>query len=242
MKSSPIKLIILLVSIVAIIAIGAGSFALAYWSGSPIQEISGSDAATVDNSENATTKYLIFAPLDTFDDDYCFEYVDGTGWVLKYEYGDDYVINGGANQAGSRAALDAEDEDEAAIIDEIEDALSVVNHNKVKVVGYIGTLGQFENLVIPSSITWGSLTLDVTKIDIKMTEYKESMDLITGVEIPSSVTSIDGASFSGAGNLTKVYFNNTAIPASISNYAFVGLSATYYIKNNSGEYVTTSIR
>ena len=233
MKGSPIKLIILLVSIVAIIAIGAGSFALAYWSGSPIQEISGSDAATVDNSENATTKYLIFAPISDLSDDYCFEYTDANGWVLKFEYGNDYVLEGGANQAGSRASA----ENSISNADK-----ATLKENGVKVIGYIGTLGQFENLVIPSTITWDSSTINVTKIDIKMTEYKESMDLITGVEIPSSISSIDGASFSGAGNLTKVYFNNTAIPQSISAYAFVGLSATYYIKDNSGEYVPTSIR
>ena len=231
MKKFPAKILILIMAIAIILVVGAGSFALAYWSASPQVIVDGGSSTEVDNSENATTKYLIFKPIGNFDDDYCFEYSDTTGWTLKYEYGDDYILNGGANAAGSRVALDEEDETEGAIMDAIQTALTAPN-NKVKVIGYIGSLGQYENLVIPSTITWGELTLNVTEVDIKMTEYEEPMNLITGVEIPSSITAISGASFSGAYNLIKVYFKGT-LPT-IGTYCFRGMNSSivYYDSTN----------
>ena len=165
------------------------------------------------------------------DEKFCFEYSDANGWVLKYQYKEnDYVLEGGVNPAGSRAAASAAD-------------ISLVNSNvaniTLKVVGYIGTLGQFEDLVIPSSISWNSNTLSVTTVDLKMTEYAEPLNLITSVVIPASVTRIDGASFSNANNLSKVYFNNTTVPT-IGAHCFRGISPTYYKK--SGEtYITTTI-
>ena len=107
MKTAPTKLIILILAFVVIIAIAFGSFALAYWNGSPEIEVNGNNAAVVDDDENATTKYLIFAPNYEFDDDYCFEYSDASGWVLKYEYGDDYVLEGGQHNAGSRNSAES---------------------------------------------------------------------------------------------------------------------------------------
>ncbi len=236
-KKMPLKIVIFISLFAIIIAIGAGSFALAYWSGSPEQVIAGEDAVQVDNSENATTKYLIFAPIDDLSDDYCFEYSDANGWVLKFEYGADYVINGGANQAGSRASA------EASISSADKTAIKSTG---IKVIGYIGTLGQFENLVIPNSISWDSSTITVSKIEIKMTEYKESMDLITGVVIPSGFNSsngeIAGASFSGAGNLVNVYFDSETLPT-ISTYAFRGMnSGIHYYKKSGDNYVAATIR
>ena len=221
MKSTPTKLLILILALAVIIAIGAGSFALAYWSGSPELDIEQDDSATIDNDDDATFKYLIFAPISDLTTDYCFEYTDATGWVLKYEYGNDYVINGGAHKAGARVEASASAADKTAI-----------KTNGVRVIGYIGTLGQYEDLIIPSTISWDGANVEVKKINIKMTEYKESMDLITGVIIPSSITHIDGASFSGAGNLIKVKFLGT-LPV-ISSYAFVGMNANihYYDSTN----------
>ncbi|MCR4875038.1 MAG: leucine-rich repeat domain-containing protein [Clostridia bacterium] len=229
MNRRAIRLLILMLLIVAITAIAAGTFALAYWSGSPSQEIVDGDVAVVDNSENATTKYLVFEPIGTYSDDYCFEYVDGGGWVLKYEYGDDYAYEGGAHEAGSRNVANSS-------------AISEVNTSctAVRVVGYIGALGQFENVVIPSTISWNSKTLNVTIIDIKMSEYLTSMNLITGVVIPASITAINGSSFSNANNLTKVYFNNTTLPT-IATYCFRGISPTFY-KKSGDNYITTTIR
>ena len=234
MKSRTIRLLVLILLIVVISAIAVGSFALAYWSGSPTQDIIDGDVAVVDNSENATTKYLIFEPIGVFGDDYCFEYTDLDGWVLKEEYGADYVLEGGAHEAGFRNAADSS-------------AINTVNSSctAVRVVGYIGSLGQYENLVIPSSITWKvsaqtTKTLSVTIIDLKMSEYEASMNLITGVMIPASITAINGSSFTNANNLIKVYFDSTTLPT-IGTYCFRGIAPTYYKK--SGEnYITTTIR
>ena len=229
MSRRAVRVLILMILIVAIVAIAVGSFALAYWSGSPSQDIAETDVVVVDNSENATTKYLIFEPIGTYSDDYCFEYVDGSGWVLKYEYGDDYSHEGGAHDAGSRNAANSS-------------AISEVNTScvAVQVVGYIGTLGQFENVVIPSTISWNNKTLNVTLIDIKMSEYLTPMNLITGVIIPTSITAINGVSFSGANNLSKVYFNHTTLPT-IDSKSFVGISPTFY-KKSGDNYITTTIR
>lgn len=231
MKKAPVKIIFFFIALVGIVAIAASSFAFAYWNGAPQQEVSGNDAAVVDNSTNATSHYLVYAPVDSFAKDFCFEYTDANGWVLKYEYGSDYSFEGGQHPAGSRNAASAAD------ISTVSASLTAL-----KVIGYIGTLGQFENLIIESSITWNSVSYPVTQVEIKMTEYKESMDLITGVEIPSSITAINGGSFTAAGNLSKVYFNSTSLPATISTDAFVGINATYYKKNGSGEYITTNLR
>ena len=238
MKGGTIRLLILILLIVAIIAIAAGSFALAYWSGSPSQDIVDSDVITVDDDINATTKYLVFKPIGSYSDDYCFEYTDTYGWRLKYEYGDEYEFEGGSTPAGSRYVVAT-----SSILSEIS-----TNCTAVSVIGYIGTLGQFEDLVIPSTITWftnntsgTTKTLNVTTIDLKTPEYEDSLNLITSVVIPSSVTAINGVSFSGAGNLAKVYFDSTVLPATIGANCFRGINATYY-KKSSGEYITTTIR
>ena len=281
MKTS-IKALVLILMIVLIVAVITSTFARAYWTGGANTSIMGNDSTIVDNSENATSKYLIYVPVcsttayegvgylaegaynsgtyytrsgtegnytytqansyssSTFyyvatklieEDKFCFEYTDANGWVLKYQYQiNDYILEGGSNKAGSRASASAAD-------------ISLLTTNIVnvtlKVVGYIGTLGQFEDLVIPSSISWNSQTLNVTTIDLKMTEYAESLNLITSVVIPSSVTSVQGVSFSNANNLTKVYFNNTSVPT-IGTYCFRGISPTYY-KKSGDNYVTTSI-
>ena len=230
-NTAPTKIIILFVFIVLIIAIGASSFALAYWAGAPQLDLKGNDATTVNNDINATSKYLVLAPNGTYDDDYCFEYTDEYGWVLKYEYGSDYVLNGGAHKAGSRNAVDGTTQAGAAIFTAVATGVA---SNGVKVIGYTGTLGQYEDLIILDSISWnGNNNIEVNKIDIKMTEYKETMDLLTGVEIPSTIDSIDGSSFSGAGNLVKVTFKGS-LPT-IGTYCFRGMKSgiTYY--DNSGE-------
>ena len=234
MKGRTLRLLVLVLLIVVIIGIAVGSFALAYWSGSPSQDIIDSDVAVIDNSENATTKYLIFEPIGTYNDDYCFEYTDANGWVLKEEYGSDYVLEGGAHEAGARNVASSS-------------AIAEVNNSctAVRVIGYYGALGQYENLVIPSTITWKvsaqtTKTLNVTVINLKMSEYEDPMNLITGVVIPSSITRIEDASFSNANNLAKVYFDNTTLPT-IGTYCFRGITPTYYKK--SGEnFVTTTIR
>ncbi len=229
MNKVALRLLIPMLLIVAVVTIAVSSFALAYWSGSPVQDIADTDAVVVDNSENATTKYLIFEPIGTYSDDYCFEYVDGSGWLLKYEYGEDYSYEGGAHDAGSRNVADSS-------------GISEVNASctAVQVVGYIGALGQFENVIIPSTISWNNKTLNVTIIDIKMSEYLTSMNLITGVIIPASITAINGVSFSGANNLSKVYFNHTTLPT-IDAKSFVGIAPTFY-KKNGENYITTTIR
>ena len=224
------KLIVLILMIALVAIVIASTFTLAYWSGGASVPIADTDAVDVDNSENATTKYLIFAPINSYATDYCFEYTDASGWLLKYEYGADYILEGGSNKAGSRAAASASD---------ISAVSSTITG--VKVIGYIGTLGQYEDLIIPSTISWNSQTLNVTKIELNMMEYEEPLNLITSVVIPSSVTSIDGVSFTNANNLSKVYFNNTTLPT-ISQYAFRGTSTTYYKKNAGGEYITATIR
>jgi len=233
MKAS-MKLIIVIVSIIAVISIAVG-VTYAYWSGAPTLDITDSDSTEVDNSENATTKYLVFAPIPTtgtYSDDYCFEYTDANGWVLKEEYGTDYVLEGGFHNAGSRNAASSS-------------AITEVNGNisGVKVIGYIGTLGEFEDLIIPNTISWNGSTRSVTQIDLKMSEYNEPMQLITSVVIPASVTAINGVSFSGSNNLVNVYFNNVTKPATISQYAFVGMKSgiTYYVKSGD-DYVITSLR
>ena len=236
MKSTPLKLIILILAIAFIVAIGAGSFALAYWSGSPELDLSGDDATVVDNDDDATYKYLIFAPIYDFDTEYCFEYVDSAdynGYRLKYEYGSDYVLEGGSHNAGSRNSAEAEKSTTYKSTGKTIAAL--IKEYGVKVIGYIGTLGQYEDLIIPSTITWdGADDIQVKRIDIKMTEYKESMDLLAGVQIASSIDYIDGVSFTGAGNLIKVKFLGD-LPE-ISDYAFVGMNANihYYDSTDTG--------
>ncbi len=234
MKSGTIRLLVIMLLAIAISAIAVGSFALAYWSGSPSQDINDGDVAVIDNSENATTKYLVFEPIGTYGNAYCFEYTDSNGWVLKEEYGSDYVLEGGVHEAGARNAASSS-------------AITEVNAlcTAVRVIGYYGALGQYENLVIPSTISWKvsaqtTKTLSVTIIDLKMSEYEAPMNLITGVVIPSSITAINGSSFSNANNLEKVYFDSTTLPT-IGTYCFRGITPTYYKK--SGEnYITTTIR
>ena len=233
MKGGVIRLLVLMLLIAIIVAIAVGSFALAYWSGSPSQEITGSDAAVVDNSENATTKYLVFEPIG-FEEEYCFEYTDANGWVLKEEYGADYSFEDGEHEAGSRNVASS------SAVTSVSDSCTAVC-----VVGYYGALGQYEDLVIPSTIVWKvsaqtTKTLNVTKINIKLSEYETPMNLITGVVIPASITNIDGVSFSGAQNLTKVYFDSTTLPT-IGAQCFCEITPTYY-KKSGDNYITTTIR
>lgn len=232
MKKAPAKYLILILAIGIMIAVAGSSFALAIWAGSPEQAIDNENATEVDYSENPTTKYLVFRPIGNFNDEYCLEYTDSDGWKLKFENGSDYVFNGGNHKAGVRNA----------VTDNAEIAAVHTATTNVSVIGYYGALGEYEPLYIPSTITWNSKTINVTKIDIIMTEYEDSMNLITDVVIPASVALITGQSFTGAGNLAAVHFEATTVPT-IGDYAFRGMSSgiAYYKKNEQGEYVPASI-
>ena len=232
MKKAPAKLIFLVLAITIMIAVAGSSAALAIWAGSPEQAISGNDSTVVDYSENPTTKYLVFRPIGSFNDEYCLEYTDSDGWKLKFENGSDYVFNGGNHKAGARNA----------VTDNAEITAVYNATTNVSVVGYYGPLGEYEPLYIPSTITWNSKTINVTKIDIIMTEYEASMELITDVIIPNTVTLITGDSFTGAGNLAAVHFEATTVPT-IGDYAFRGMRSgiSYFKKNEQGEYVPASI-
>ena len=222
MKGAQARLIILIIAIAGILVIGASSFALAYWSGSSEIDIidnTGSggsdDRADVDNSDNVTSHYLILEPVGASieENKYCFEYTDA-GWVLKYQYGADYIYEGGAHEAGERNAATSD--------------ISTVNSNmtSVKVIGYIGTLGQYEKVVVPDYISWNSSNRNITLINLKMSEYP-AINLIKDIEITGNVTEIAGISFSGCTALENVYFKRSTLPT-IGTYCFTGISPTMH--------------
>ena len=217
MKGAQAKLLILIIAIAGIVIIAASSFALAYWAGSSEIDINNTDSAEVDNSDNVTSHYLILEPVgaNIEENKYCFEYTDSR-WVLKYQYGSDYTWEGGSHEAGERNAATS-------------DISSVsTNMTSVKVIGFIGTLGQYEKVIVPDYINWNSANRNITLINLKMSEYP-SINLIKNIEITGNVTEIAGISFAGCTNLENVYFKRNSYPT-IGDGCFAGINPAMHLE------------
>lgn len=88
-------------------------------------------------------------------------------------------------------------------------------------IGYTGTLGQYEPIVIPSQIelTAGgsAFTVAVTAVDLMTPEEFPALDLIREIRIPASVPhdvadAVDPYSFKYCQNLQKVVYSGAQTP------------------------------
>ena len=204
------KALVLTISLVVALVIVATSFTLAFWGGNPSVE---DNTAVIDGSVNSTYKYLVFAPNDSvYSEDYKLRWDDTTQKFKLYEYDDDTY------DYDSQGSL-------------IGNAVTITS---VRVIGYTGTQGEYENLIIPSTINYGNSQITVNKIQLDMQIY-DALKLIKTVQIPLSVTNIEGNSFSGLENLSKVVFLGRANQGTlqISENAFIGTNATFYFKASS---------
>ena len=85
------------------------------------------------------------------------------------------------------------------------------------------------SIVIPSSVTYNSVTYSVTSIGISAFD---GCSALTSITIPNSVTSIGDYAFKGCSGLTSVTIPNSV--TSIGNYAFSGCSGLTSISVESG--------
>lgn len=210
----PTKTLILTISLVASLVIVATSFTLAFWGGNPSID---SNTANIDTGANSTYKYLVFAPNDSAyaDLDYRLVWNEATGKFVLYEY----------------------DADENTSL--LGNAVVI---SSVKVIGYTGTQGEYEDVIIPSTISYGNSTLSVNTIDLNMTDY-DALKAIKSIQIPVAITRIMGASFSGLENLSKVVFTGRSYQSNlqISTNAFIGTNAVFYFKASSSGVETSGI-
>lgn len=183
MSGKYMKLAIIVVAVVVVLGAVAG-ITFAVWSDTGSIPAGGTKVEVT----NTTFKYLIFEIYDA-SGNFCYVKYDDTSKTYKYasQYQDEYKDG------------------------VVGTAFDIANAHHARVVGYAGTyLGELESLVIPSSVnvTLGSAatikSVSVTEIRMMSPEEFPSLDLITEVTIPSSVTSIIEGSFMGLDNLEKV--------------------------------------
>jgi len=210
----PTKTLILTISIVAALVIVATSFTLAFWGGNPSID---SNTANIDTGVNSTYKYLVFAPNDSAyaDLDYRLVWNEPTGKFVLYEYD----VDENTSLLGNAVVI-----------------------TSVKVIGYTGTQGEYEDVIIPSTISYGNSTLSVNTIDLNMTDY-DALKLIKSIQIPVGITRIVGASFSGLENLSKVVFTGRSYQGNlqISTNAFIGTNAVFYYKASTSGVETSGV-
>ncbi len=205
------KLAILISSIAIIVLVVASVTAYAFWGGNPSLTIPDENGANIDNKTNATYKYMVFAPNGEYTKDYRLFFDEDTQKFKLYEMSSD----------GSTKSLSSD----------------TITYTNVALIGYIGTLGEYEKAVIPESIQIGQNSISVTKISLLMTDY-DDLKNITKVSVPNSVTSIEGASFSGCGNLSEVYFENETTLPTIYKWCFIGISGNIKYYQKSGDTYT----
>ena len=205
------KLAILISSIAIIVLVVASVTAYAFWGGNPSLTIPDENSANIDNTTNVTYKYMVFAPNGTYTKDYRLFFDEDTQKFKLYEISTD----------GSSKGLSSD----------------IITYTNVALIGYIGSLGEYEKAIIPESITVGDSSFSVTKINLYMTEY-DDLKNITKVSVPSAVTSIEGASFSGCGNLSEVYFENETSLPTISKWSFIGVNGSIKYYQKSGDTYT----
>ncbi len=192
---------IILIVVAVIVAVGATmGITYAVWSQSGSASFPGTQIVV----NNTTAKYLVLQLEKGEGENYQERYVtfDKTSkkWVYSAKYQKEYAPLG-------------------EVVDNFDP-----NGATVSVIGYAATnLGELESLVIPSEVNvkmnGKSATLGVTIINMQSPEMFPSLDLITEVTIPDSVTDIKGASFSYLDNLEIVNF--PANKPTISTDAFV---------------------
>lgn len=108
------------------------------------------------------------------------------------------------------------------IYDEEVDTATTSDFANIVVIGYTGTLGEYESLVIPDTITWkdtngtGSThsSKAVTKVNMQSPTAFPSLRGIKSVVIGANVTAIEGVSFSFLPQLNKVYIKKGQSAAS----------------------------
>lgn len=108
------------------------------------------------------------------------------------------------------------------IYDEEVDTAYTGEFANIVAIGYTGTLGEYESLVIPDTITWkdtngtGSThsAKAVTKVNMQAPTAFPSLRGIKSVVIGANVTAIEGVSFSFLPQLNKVYIKKGQSAAS----------------------------
>ena len=175
----------------------------------------------IDNNDDMTYRYLVLDGITSQGKHYYMTYNDA-GY---FEYNASYNIY---------------DEE----VDTSATALSSIG-----VIGYTGMLGEYEDLIIPDSITWkdsSSTSHDAAEIDfVNMLSELEFPALrgIKSVVIGANVEEIQGVSFSFLPLLTEVKFK-----MSLSDYNNLTISENAFISKNTitrkyyndGDYVTIS--
>ncbi len=193
---------IIIVVVAVIVAVGATmGITYAVWSESGKNNFEGGQIQVV----NTTAKYLVLQLEKDEGESYQERYVTfdkaSEKWVYSAKYQDEYAPLAGADDFDPNGA-------------------------KVSVIGYASTnLGELETLMIPDKVEINyngkTATLDVTTIDMQSPEMFPTLDLVTEVTIPASVTAIKGASFSYLDNLETVNFLGNKADINISADAFV---------------------
>lgn len=80
------------------------------------------------------------------------------------------------------------------------------------VIGYTGTLGQYEPIVIPPNCTVGGVSCEIYGIDLMTPEEFPALDLPREFVIPATVRSVGADSFRYCASLERVSYSGDAIP------------------------------
>lgn len=191
---------IILIVVAVIVAVGATmGITYAVWSESGKTDFQGGKIEVL----NTTYKYLVLQLEKDGEERYLTFDKNENQWVFSAKYQAEY------------APLDLGESG----VDNFDPMGATV-----AVIGYTNTnLGELESLEIPEkatvSLNGTTVELAITIINMQSPEMFPSLDLVTEVTIPASVTAINGTSFSFLDNLELVNFLGTK-PA-ISDDAFL---------------------
>lgn len=148
--------------------------------------------------------------------------IGGAGTIVVNDLTYRYLVLDGVTSLGKHFYMTYDNggffkyNSEYNIYDEEVD-LNATTFAYISVIGYTGTLGEYEDLVIPSTITWhegesGAGTshddAPITHVNIQSPAAFPTLKGIKSVTIKATLTDIEGVSFSFWPKLTKVTFEN----------------------------------
>ena len=223
--------LVFIIAMLAIIVIAISVPAFAIWSDG--SNVGGAAAVTL--FDDITSRYLVYDGVTSAGKHYYLTYNDAGYFEGNDSYNKSYQ-EGGVWYSKYDEEVD----------------LTTTSLSYVSVIGYTGSLGQYESLVIPDSITWkdslGSEqanmhNINVTHINMQSSAAFPSLKLIKSIVIPNTITNIDGVSFSFMPSLEALYFNFADLTEYASQVTINGVLAQnaqevkmYFYNSSTSEY------
>ena len=204
--------LVIIIALLAIVIVAISVPTFAIWSDG--SNVGGEVVVTL--FDDITARYLVYDGVTSAGKHYYMTYNDAGYFEGNDSYNKSYQVGGVWYSKYD---------------DEVD--LTATAFSYVCAIGYTGSLGKYESLVIPDYITWHDSSdsdhrIYVTKINMQSSAAFPSLKLIKSVVIGANINDIQGSSFSFMPQLEKVYFR---MGQSATNTLWTAKSAASFVGN-----------